>query len=354
MGANYSRIKTWATTDSFTAADINAEFNNILNNHTPAGMDDYSATNGEMNTTSDPYPGAVQTRETSLAGELGQIRYQLAAILGETYWYIDTDGSMADVFTNTTTFAGKKTFSNNVIFSKGADVASANALPIITDGNYFDVTGTTAITSIDTVGVGAVIKLHFDGILTLTHHATDLILPTGANITTAAGDEAEFVEYATGDWRCTNYSRADGTAVSQQTSPSFSVHKGGTDQTGVVTATWTKVTWPTEEFDTNSDFASNEFIPTVAGKYLLSAHVQFTTMVDTSSVRIAIYKNDVVYKVATNAGSGTVAQGVSITAVVDANGTDDDFEIWVNQATGGDKIIEGAATDTFFTGSRIS
>lgn len=90
--------------------------------------------------------------------------------------------------------------------TKGADVASAAALPILTDGNYFDVTGANAITSINTTGkVGTVIKLHFDAALTLTHHATDLILPGGANITTAAGDEAEFVEYASGDFRCTNY-----------------------------------------------------------------------------------------------------------------------------------------------------
>jgi hypothetical protein len=31
------------------------------------------------------------------------------------------------------------------------------------------------------------------------------VLPGGEDITTAAGDEAEFVEYATGDWRCTSY-----------------------------------------------------------------------------------------------------------------------------------------------------
>lgn len=92
--------------------------------------------------------------------------------------------------------------------AKGADVASASALTLLTDGNYFDITGTTAITSIGTLGVGTVVKLHFDAALTLTHHATDLILPGAANITTAAGDEAEFVEYATGDWRCTNYSDA--------------------------------------------------------------------------------------------------------------------------------------------------
>lgn len=94
---------------------------------------------------------------------------------------------------------------NTLGFTKGADISSATALTVGTDGNYFDVTGTTTITSISTVWVGAVVKLHFDGILTLTHHATDLVLPGEANITTAAGDEAEFIEYASGDWRCINY-----------------------------------------------------------------------------------------------------------------------------------------------------
>lgn len=107
------------------------------------------------------------------------------------------------------TFSGVNTFSATVKWAKGADVASATALTLGDDGNYFDVTGTTTITSIATKGAGTVVKLHFDAALTLTHHATDLILPGGANITTAAGDEAEFVEYATGDWRCLNYQRAD-------------------------------------------------------------------------------------------------------------------------------------------------
>jgi len=101
-----------------------------------------------------------------------------------------------------------------VHWSKGADVASANALVLGVDGNYFDITGTTAILSIGTLGVGTFVILHFDDALTLTHNATDLVLPGGANITTAAGDEAVFVEYATGDWRCVVYTKADGSAVS--------------------------------------------------------------------------------------------------------------------------------------------
>jgi hypothetical protein len=89
--------------------------------------------------------------------------------------------------------------------SKGSDVASAAELTLGTDGNSFDITGATDITSISTIGVGTHVTLQFDDVLTLTHHATDLILLRGKNIITAAGDVGVFYEYATGDWRCVSY-----------------------------------------------------------------------------------------------------------------------------------------------------
>ena len=103
--------------------------------------------------------------------------------------------------------------SDYFVQTKGADIASATALTLGKDGNFFDVTGTTTITSIGTQGIGSNIILHFDGALTFTHHATDLILPGGANITTAAGDIAVMYEYASGDWRCVNYTKASGESV---------------------------------------------------------------------------------------------------------------------------------------------
>lgn len=124
------------------------------------------------------------------------------------------DTSAADVRTTIESASlASNTFTGTQKWSKGADVASAGALTLGSDGNYFDITGTTTITSISTIGIGTIVKLHFDEALTLTHNATDLVLPGGANITTASGDEFEFVEYATGDWRCTNYTLADGTSV---------------------------------------------------------------------------------------------------------------------------------------------
>lgn len=99
------------------------------------------------------------------------------------------------------------TFTKIQKWAKGADVASAAELTLGDDGNYFDITGSNAITSIASKGIGTVVKLHFDASPPLTHSA-DLVLPDGTNITPGAGDEAEFIEYATGDWRCTGYLRA--------------------------------------------------------------------------------------------------------------------------------------------------
>lgn len=85
--------------------------------------------------------------------------------------------------------------------AKGADVASAAALNIGSDGWYFHVTGTTTITSIAARLAGQVITLHFTGALTLTHNATSLILQGGTNVTTAAGDVFTFVSEGSGNWR---------------------------------------------------------------------------------------------------------------------------------------------------------
>jgi len=97
---------------------------------------------------------------------------------------------------------------------QGANIASATTTDIgAATGNYINVTGTTTITGLGTIQEGSRRIVTFTGILTLTHNGTSLILPTAANITTAAGDVAEFVSLGTGNWKCTNYQRADGTAL---------------------------------------------------------------------------------------------------------------------------------------------
>jgi len=97
-------------------------------------------------------------------------------------------------------------------FEKGDDIASATTLVVGTDGNYFDITGTTQINAF-TVAINRRFTLQFDGVLILQHHATNLDLPSQANITTAAGDVAEFFSHTANQVQCVNYTKADGTAV---------------------------------------------------------------------------------------------------------------------------------------------
>jgi len=134
---------------------------------------------------------------------------------------IDFDGSnstvKADVIrgqTGTTVKLGGvlDTDGNYIQTEKGGDLTSASPLVIDTDGDYFDVTGTVSFAAM-TVAADRQFTLQFDGVLTMTHHATNLDLPGEANITTAAGDVATFQSTGSNTVQCISYTKADGTGV---------------------------------------------------------------------------------------------------------------------------------------------
>lgn len=98
--------------------------------------------------------------------------------------------------------------------NKGNALASAATVNIgAATGEYLHITGTTTITAFDNAQAGTGRVVVFDGALTLTHNATSLILPTAANIATAAGDVARFRSEGSGNWRCVGYMRADGSVL---------------------------------------------------------------------------------------------------------------------------------------------
>lgn len=91
----------------------------------------------------------------------------------------------------------------------GANIASAATTDIgAATGVSVGITGTTTITSFGTKTAGVMRYLNFGGVLTLTHNATSLILPTGANITTAAGDTCVAQSLGGGNWRVISYQSA--------------------------------------------------------------------------------------------------------------------------------------------------
>jgi hypothetical protein len=95
-------------------------------------------------------------------------------------------------------------------------IASAATTQIgVAAADFLEVTGVTTITSFGATEPGLVRTLLFASSLTLTHSA-ELVLPTGANIVTEAGDTAIFRSTGTlmaAEWTCICYQRADGTTL---------------------------------------------------------------------------------------------------------------------------------------------
>jgi hypothetical protein len=87
---------------------------------------------------------------------------------------------------------------------------------------------------------------------------------------------------------------------------------------------FTKILFQTEEFDTNNNFASSTFTPTVAGYYQLNGRFRVSTSLANSG--LSIYKNGVQFKDGVYV-DGT-AVGMQVNCLVYANGTTDYFEMY--------------------------
>lgn len=98
MGATFSRLKNWIA-EVLNYADLNAEIDNILNNLTTAGVDDYSTNATQMRLTTDPGEPGAESLATSLAGELERIRFVLKEIKGGgvAQWYESASSSLTDL-----------------------------------------------------------------------------------------------------------------------------------------------------------------------------------------------------------------------------------------------------------------
>ncbi len=124
-----------------------------------------------------------------------------------------------DIFASGGTVTGTIIMSGAAVnFAADVNIASATTTNIgAAASNNLTVTGVATINAFDNVTAGMHRYLTFTGALTLTYNATSMILPTAANITTAAGDTALFKSLGSGNWKCLFYIRADGTALAGNT-----------------------------------------------------------------------------------------------------------------------------------------
>lgn len=157
-----SRVKTWSSGEVLTASDLNAEFNNILNN----GADLVS-----------PFTKAISMGGFALNFDAANTIAITAATNGASL----TGGAF-----NT---------------PQGADIVAAATLNLDTaTGNSPDVTGNTGITAV-TLSQGRQRLVRFTGTPTITNGAS-LVVEGGADFTAVAGQYVLFIGYASSVVRC--------------------------------------------------------------------------------------------------------------------------------------------------------
>lgn len=157
-----ARVHTWAAGEVLLASDLNAEYNNLLNN----AADLVS-----------PFTKAISMGGFALNFDAANTIALTAATNGVSL----TGGAF-----NT---------------AQGADIASAATLNLDTaTGNMPDVTGTTTITAV-TLSQGRWRLCRFTGALTITNGAS-LVVEGGADFLTVAGQYVFFVGYASSVVRC--------------------------------------------------------------------------------------------------------------------------------------------------------
>ena len=91
----------------------------------------------------------------------------------------------------------------------------------------------------------------------------------------------------------------------------------------------TKILFQVEEFDTDSNFSSSRFTPSVAGYYQINSGVQFN---GTTTASIAIHKNGSLFKYGNYMGASGTFSIVVISSLLYLNGTSDYVEIYCNSS----------------------
>lgn len=200
-------------------------------------------------TTLTPNSGVLAAKNIFKRGASGVVACAGGEIETGDIVTIDYDGTQFQLVSqaaNAGSFAGgtltaTTAMSGAALNDAFATIASATTTNIgAAAANYLQVTGTTAITAFDTVQAGTERTLEFAGILTLTHNATTLILPSAASITTAAGDVAIMRSEGSGNWRCVSYTKASGQAIR---SASGGIQQVVSTETGAVNTGTTTMTY---------------------------------------------------------------------------------------------------------------
>lgn len=147
----------------------------------------------------------------------------------------------------------------------------------------------------------------------------------------------------------------DGVTINKiTTAPTFMAVKSATAQT-FSSATATKITFDVELFDTNNNFASSRFTPTIPGYYQINAGISTSGTTSQSRAIVALYKNGSEFTYFQDLTVSSYRYGGSI--LVYLNGSTDYVEVYA-YITATSPSVEGGIQgvlgySSFFSGAMI-
>jgi hypothetical protein len=138
--------------------------------------------------------------------------------------------------------------------------------------------------------------------------------------------------------------------VAATAAPAFSAYSSAAQT--VTSGVATKVTFDTETYDTNSNFAASRFTPTVAGYYQLNATIRYNGTAPTQ-YSMYYYKNGAGLGIAlvVNVTLGLTIQTTS--TLVYLNGSTDYVEVYADTAATSPTLGAASGNTNYFSGSMV-
>lgn len=135
--------------------------------------------------------------------------------------------------------------------------------------------------------------------------------------------------------------------------PAFSARN--TSNQSLTGGATTKIVFDIEQWDTNNNFASSRFTPTVAGYYQLICHLAYTNSVSVSGYASTyFYKNGSLFAEGNEIViNNTTYWGLPASCMVYLNGTTDYVEIYAS--TNGNSVVYADASNlySYFQGALV-
>ena len=125
---------------------------------------------------------------------------------------------------------------------------------------------------------------------------------------------------------------ATGTVMVSGNMPAFSAYNSGTQV--ISSATSTKVVFDTKEYDTNNNFASSRFTPTIGGYYSCFASCAMPSASNAGETQIYFKKNNTTYYYGQDI-QATHTYNILANSLIYLNGSTDYIEVFLYLGTGG-------------------